>query len=65
MISGPLRARILYLEIKIVPKSYQTMLTTLRKLIKKDKELYGLHNFRVGGAQALAIFFNREPESLF
>ena len=34
---------------------YQTMLTTLRKLIKKDEELYGLHSFRVGGAQALAM----------
>ena len=34
---------------------YQSMLTTLRKLIHKDGELYGLHSFRVGGAQALAM----------
>ena len=34
---------------------YQTMLKTLRKLIPKHPELYGLHSFRVGGAQALAL----------
>ena len=34
---------------------YQSMLTTLRRLIHKDRELYGLHSFRVGGAQALAM----------
>ena len=34
---------------------YTTMLPTLRKMIGKDAELYGLHNFRVGGAQALAM----------
>jgi hypothetical protein len=34
---------------------YTTMLPTLRKMIGKDAELYGLHSFRVGGAQALAM----------
>jgi len=39
---------------------YQTMLTMLRRLIKKDKELYGLHSFKVGGAQALAACCTRQ-----
>jgi hypothetical protein len=34
---------------------YRTMLKTTRALIKKDPELYGLHSFRVGGAQATAL----------
>jgi hypothetical protein len=34
---------------------YRTMLKTTRALIKKDPELYGLHSFRVGGAQAMAL----------
>jgi len=34
---------------------YRTMLKTTRDLIKRDPELYGLHSFRVGGAQALAL----------
>ena len=34
---------------------YSTMLPMLRRLIGKESELYGLHSFRVGGAQALAL----------
>ena len=34
---------------------YTTMLRVLRVLIPNDPELYGLHSFRVGGAQALAL----------
>ena len=34
---------------------YTTMLPMLRKLIGNKAELYGMHSFRVGGAQALAM----------
>ena len=34
---------------------YATMLRVTRNMIPKDPELYGLHSFRVGGAQALAL----------
>jgi hypothetical protein len=34
---------------------YSTMLKVLRKLIGHNSDLYGLHSFRVGGAQALAL----------
>ena len=34
---------------------YQTMLATTRTLIGPDAELYGMHSFRVGGAQAMAL----------
>ena len=34
---------------------YRTMLTVMRKMIGRNKKLYGLHSFRVGGAQALAL----------
>ena len=34
---------------------YASMLRILRKLLKKDTELYGMHSFRVGGAQAMAL----------
>ena len=37
--------------------TYSTMLPTLRDLVPPEREpkLYGLHSFRVGGAQAMAI----------
>ena len=34
---------------------YATMLTVTRHFIGEDSELYGMHSFRVGGAQAMAL----------
>jgi hypothetical protein len=34
---------------------YSTMLKTTRHLIGEDSSLYGMHSFRVGGAQAMAL----------
>jgi len=34
---------------------YNTMLRMTRHLIGTDSELYGMHSFRVGGAQAMAL----------
>jgi len=34
---------------------YNTMLRMTRRLIGTDGELYGMHSFRVGGAQAMAL----------
>jgi hypothetical protein len=34
---------------------YATMLKATRKAIRTDSDIYGLHSFRVGGAQALAL----------
>jgi hypothetical protein len=35
--------------------TYATMLPTTRRLLAIDAELYGMHSFRVGGAQAMAL----------
>ena len=35
--------------------TYATMLPTTRHLLGVDAELYGMHSFRVGGAQAMAL----------
>ena len=35
--------------------TYATMLKTTRSLIGRNPELYGMHSFRVGGAQAMAL----------
>ena len=35
--------------------TYATMLKVTRTLIGQDAELYGMHSFRVGGAQAMAL----------
>jgi hypothetical protein len=59
----PVRSMQTYLRARNPPKegplylglTYRTMLKTTRKLIKHHPELYGLHSFRVGGAQAMAI----------
>jgi hypothetical protein len=34
---------------------YATMMKTTRHLLGEDSELYGMHSFRVGGAQAMAL----------
>jgi hypothetical protein len=34
---------------------YTTMLKMTRRLLGADSELYGMHSFRVGGAQAMAL----------
>ena len=37
------------------PIRYHTMLNALRHCIHREPNLYGLHSFRVGGAQAMAL----------